>query len=73
MYFNYLTILVGFARATLAAPAPNPAPGKCEINRLMPKLQNDLSGYIGPEMVRRGDEAQNNNQNNNWGPGWGGG
>ncbi|KAJ5910816.1 uncharacterized protein N7473_000119 [Penicillium subrubescens] len=53
MHLNYLAILVGFAGATLAAPAPDMPPG--------------------PEIMRRGDEDQNNNQNNNWGPGWGGG
>jgi len=73
MHFNYLAILFGFVGATLAAPAPDMPPGKCEIPQLTLKPQNNLSSYIGPEMMRRADEAQSNNQNNNWGPGWGGG
>jgi hypothetical protein len=40
MHLNYLAILVGFAGATLAAPAPDMPPGKCEINRLTIKLHN---------------------------------
>lgn len=71
MHFNYLAVLVGFVGATLAAPAPDMPPGKCEVELTL-KHKNGLSSYAGPEMMRRADEAENNNQNNNWGPGWGG-
>lgn len=32
MHLNYLAILVGLVGVTLGAPAPDPAPGKCEID-----------------------------------------